>query len=570
MKFNNLIASQLGLIGLSVSSLAAIAAPEVHFDQCQQPFSYMSNSYLGTTDRNNNGGQWCYLKSPINGSNWGNVRAETIPQQKTITGKSCATVSNYVLENFHGCTTRNHSTYWCYTDESGNEWEDCQVDSNNSDMLVHTQPQQSDLIERVAIGSCFKVQGTMGQTLDRLITNKPDLFMWLGDNIYADTTNMSNMRGKYDAKKQNEDYRNFLAAEVPVLATWDDHDYGANNAGDNYSKREESQQEFLRHFDIPADDPRYQGQEGVYSAIIQGPTDKSVHSIMLDARYFRTPTFSSYGNCRGEQSSILGEAQWQWLQQELNKPSEVKIIGSGIQFLPPLYLGRNLSSYCAYGDGQAFNQAIDNLEENDLSGTSYESWAEMPAERERLLRLVQQSVNAGKTKQVIFVSGDQHWGELLEKTIPASNAHGEAVKVYEVTASGFGQNWPYDVPNPNRLTIWADNKGDNNYNTACQMPFSYGGISYDSCTTRDHDQPWCYTNQDTKAWGNCAPEGASIPTGTVGKVPSNLSDVSTGDRHLINRSGSNYGQIDIDWQNRQIKLSIQTETEEITSTYIGF
>ena len=44
------------------------AAPEVHFDQCQQPFTYNGDQYLGTTNRNNFGNQWCYLKTPVNGS----------------------------------------------------------------------------------------------------------------------------------------------------------------------------------------------------------------------------------------------------------------------------------------------------------------------------------------------------------------------------------------------------------------------------------------------------------------------------------------------------------------------
>ena len=560
----------LTLAALAAFSAPALAAPEVHFDQCQQPFTYSGDQYLGTTNRNNLGSQWCYLKTPINGENWGTVREETIPQQKTVSGNNCATSSKYKLETFRGCTTRDHDAFWCYTDTSGNNWENCDVDDQSTTPVAHTQPQASDLIESVAVGSCFKTQGTMGQTMTRIINGEPDLFMWLGDNIYADTTNMNVMRDKYDAKKQNTDYQRFLEANIPVLATWDDHDFGANNAGNNYSKREQSQQEFLRHFDIPNNDVRYTNQDGIYSALVQGPTGKQVHSIMVDARYFRSPTFSSYGSCQGDQSTMLGDAQWAWLEQELQKPSEIKIIGSGIQVLPPLHRNRSLSSYCAYGDGNEFNAAVNNLNENNASGTSYESWAEMPQQREKLLRLVQTAINTGKTKQVIFVSGDQHWGELLEKTIPASTEHGKAVTVYEVTASGFGQNWPHDIPNPNRLTVWADNKEDGNYNQACHLPFKYAGITYDQCITRDHSQPWCYTDANNSNWGNCAPEGANIPTGTVGKVPNNLSSVSTGDRHLINKSGSNYGQIDIDWANNTIKLSIQTESEEVSSTVLDF
>lgn len=549
---------------------SAQAAPEVHFDQCQQPFTYKDVQYIGTTNRDNMSGQWCYLKTPINGSNWGEVREETIPQQKTVSGNLCATTSSYKLEKFHGCSTRDHDAFWCYTDASGSNWENCDVGDQSTELLSHTQPSASDLIESVAVGSCFKVQGTMSETMSRIVQSKPDLFMWLGDNIYADTTDMGVMQGKYDNKKRNTDYQRFLEANIPVLATWDDHDFGANNAGNNYSKRQESQQQFLRHFDIPTNDVRYSNQDGIYSALVQGPSDKKVHSIMLDARYFRSPTFSSYGTCQGDNSTMLGDTQWVWLEQELQKPSAIKIIASGIQVLPPLHRDRSLSSYCAYGNGEKFNAAVNNLNESNDSGTSYESWAEMPQEREKLLHLAQQAINTGKAKQIIFVSGDQHWGELLEKTIPASSQYGAAATVYEITASGFGQNWPYDVPNPNRLKVYADTQGNGQYNQTCHLPFKYAGITYDSCITRDHNAPWCYTNADASAWGNCAPEGASIPTGTVGKVPNNLGSVSTADRHIINKSGSNYGQIDIDWENNSIKLSLQTESEEIVSTVINF
>lgn len=569
-KFSPIITKGAFLLLAGTLAHQSHAAPEVHFDQCQQPFTYNGDQYLGTTNRNNFGNQWCYLKNPVNGSNWGVVREETVPQQKTVSGNDCAATSSYKLEKFKGCTTRDHNAFWCYTDSNGDNWENCDIGDQTVEIQSHTQPQSTDLIESVAVGSCFKVQGTMSETMTRIVNSQPDLFMWLGDNIYADTTDMNVMRDKYDAKKLNTDYQRFLEANIPVLATWDDHDFGANNAGNNYSKREESQQEFLRHFDIVEGDVRYSTQDGIYSAIVQGPTGKQVHSIMLDARYFRSPTFSSYGTCLGNNSTMLGDAQWAWLEQELAKPSEIKIIGSGIQVLPPLHRDRSLSSYCAYGDGAEFNGAVANLNESALSGTSYESWAEMPQQREKLLRLVQKAVNAGKAKQIIFVSGDQHWGELLEKTIPASNEHGEAVTVYEVTASGFGQNWPVDIENPNRLKVWADNKGNGQYNQACVLPFKYAGITYDRCITRDHDAPWCYTDSDFENWGNCAPAGATIPTGKVGTVPNDLGDVSSADRHIINKSGSNYGQIDIDWASNTVKLSIQTETEEVTSTIVNF
>lgn len=556
------------------ASCHALSAPEVHYDQCQNTFSYLGASYQGTTDKNNSGSQWCYLKQATDGSSWGNVRVETIPAFTTVSGKSCKTPSNYQGEQFYGCSTRNHSAPWCYVDEQGS-WEECATQTPDP-LMSHTHPKPEKRLDRIALGSCFKTKGDMPAALARLIGHKPDLFFWLGDNIYADTEDMSTMRQKYDDKKRNADYQKFLAAEIPVMATWDDHDFGRNNDGKHYPKRAESQQEYLRHFDAKADDPRLNGQAGIYEAKMLGQKGEQTHVITLDARYFRSPTFASYGACEGDATTILGEQQWQWLEKELSKPSEIKLIASGIQVLPPLYQGRNRNNYCAFGDGKKFEQAISNLQESDMSGTSYESWAEVPLERERLLRLVQKSINAGNAKAVIFLSGDQHWGELLQKDIPASNEHGNMARVYEVTASGFGQNWPYHIENPLRLPVYADTKGDGNYNKQCKFPAKYAAVTYQGCITRDHDKPWCYTEVDESGngvkgeWGNCAGSGATIPTGQVGVVSADIADLTTSNRHLINKSGSNYGMLDIDWQKRTIKMSIETAEEEAVSTIITF
>ena len=63
----------------------------------------------------------------------------------------------------------------------------------------------------------------------------------------------------------------------------------------------------------------------------QSDQDNGLHVIMLDARSGRDPTYSTAGECKGSATRILTEAQWAWLEQELDRESEIKIIGSGIQ-----------------------------------------------------------------------------------------------------------------------------------------------------------------------------------------------------------------------------------------------
>ena len=45
--------------------------------------------------------------------------------------------------------------------------------------------------------------------------------------------------------------------------------------------------------------------------------------------------------------------------------------------------------------------------------------------------------------------------------------------------------------------------GGNGGGACCHFPFTYRGKTYTSCTSEDHDQPWCATNTDSSKWGNC-------------------------------------------------------------------
>lgn len=144
------------------------------------------------------------------------------------------------------------------------------------------------------------------------------------------------------------------------------------------------------------------------------------------------------------------------------------------------------------GEGNSFDTAILDIGEGPNSyGTEYESWAEIPQERTRLLKSVQESVNAGNAKQIIFLSGDQHWAEVMVKEIPARSGQ-SAVTVFEVTASGIDQNFIYDILNSNRLSPNKEGSGSiksieySGVNTCsgdnlhiCSARANYGGIEVD-------------------------------------------------------------------------------------------
>lgn len=245
---------------------------------------------------------------------------------------------------------------------------------------------QNEPLSRIAFGSCAMQNGEQ-LIWNEIVKNEPQLWIWLGDNIYAETQDMNKMKRDYAKLKNNENYQKLLQ-KCPVIGTWDDHDFGNNDVGGEYPKKKESQQLFLDFFDVPYDSPRRK-QEGVYFSQIYGEGDKQVKIILLDTRYFREKP--------GENADILGEAQWLWLEKELRETTaKINIIASSIQFIA-----------------------------NDHN---FEKWGHFPRSRDRLLKLIGSSNAPG----VIFLSGDRHIAEL-------SRYIGCEVKypIYDFTSSGL-------------------------------------------------------------------------------------------------------------------------------------
>jgi len=263
-------------------------------------------------------------------------------------------------------------------------------------------------LERIALGSCLR-ESRPAPIWDSVVAFKPQAFLFIGDNIYADTKDMAVMRAKYAQLGAMPGYQ-ALAKTCPIYATWDDHDYGENDAGVEYEKKVESQKEFLDFFQEPKDSPRWT-RPGVYDAKIIGPKGKRVQIILLDTRYFRSPLKSIpkpdrkpgqgyYLPDDDEKLTMLGDDQWKWLEAELKKPAEVRIIASSIQVVPQEH--------------------------------AWEYWANFPRERLRLFNLVGNTKAAG----VIFVSGDRHLAEISK--LPTNDpANGAGYPLFDLTSSSL-------------------------------------------------------------------------------------------------------------------------------------
>jgi alkaline phosphatase D len=275
-------------------------------------------------------------------------------------------------------------------------------------------------LRRIAFGSCAQ-QDAPQPIWDAVLATDPELFLFLGDNIYGDTTDMAVLRAKYRQLGEQPGYRK-LRQGVPVLAVWDDHDYGANDAGAEYPMKAESQQAFMDFFGVPNDSPRRR-RAGVYDARVFGPPGRRVQVILLDLRYFRSPLgrrevgaeqralgYGPYAPNTAPDATMLGAAQWRWLARQLAVPAELRLIASSVQVV--------------------------------ASEHGWETWGQLPHERRRLFDLIR----TARADGVLFLSGDVHWGEL-------SRAADGPYPLYDFTSSALNQEWPQALNLPNARRV---------------------------------------------------------------------------------------------------------------------
>ena len=286
---------------------------------------------------------------------------------------------------------------------------------------------ESKPLTRIGFGSCAHQDKPL-PIFKAIVAAKPELYLSLGDNIYGDTEDMKAMKQKYDKLNAIPEYQQ-LRKMCPNMAIWDDHDYGKNDAGAEYPKKDESQQLLLDFFDVPKDSPR-RTQKGVYNSATFGPAGKRVQVIMVDTRYFRGPlkrgkrdpgmTYTPYVANTDANVTMLGEEQWKWLESQLKQPAEIRLLVSGIQVV--------------------------------AEDHGFEKWMNFPSERERLYKLLRDTKAAG----VIILSGDRHLAELsmMEKAVD--------YPLYDLTSSGLNQAskfWRSVEKNTHRVATMSS--GDN-------------------------------------------------------------------------------------------------------------
>jgi alkaline phosphatase D len=276
-----------------------------------------------------------------------------------------------------------------------------------------TNESDKKVITKIAFGSCA-FQWDEQPIWNTIAKAEPDLFLFIGDAIYGDwdgekvydVTDESLTR-EWGLLASNKNFNSFQN-KIPVMATWDNHDYGKHNGGADFSKKELTKKHFLDFFNEPENSERRK-TPGIYDAKVFGPEGRRVQIILLDTRYFKSP-FIKDGRSKEEKkelnivgnykpnldpkTALLGEEQWKWLGDQLTKPAEIRFIVSSTQII-------------------ADEKGMD-------------EWGNFPLERKKLFDLIEMI----KANGVILLSGNVHFAEI-------SKTEEGPYPLYDFTSSGL-------------------------------------------------------------------------------------------------------------------------------------
>jgi len=210
---------------------------------------------------------------------------------------------------------------------------------------------------RVAFGSCFHKIGLHNPNLiNQILKREPGAMMLLGDIAVDDRENRINMhRSDYLLRDLSKPWQE-LAANVPLYAAWDDHDYFNNDLsgipeGFTEKDREAVRTVYSQNWNNPENE-----REGTYFNTRTGP----VELIMLDTRSLRE------NSKRREYGSYLGTEQLNWLKATLKKSdAPFKIISSGTMWSD--YISNGKDSWGTW-DTQAREEIFSFIEKENIPG----------------------------------------------------------------------------------------------------------------------------------------------------------------------------------------------------------
>ena len=237
--------------------------------------------------------------------------------------------------------------------------------------------------EIVAFGSNIN-QNKPQPIWDVIFKSNPDLFILAGNTINAVQPENKPISAQYKKLDLIPEFRHFRE-RVPMMATWDENDYVLKSGGAANADKDDARREFLYQWSYVKDSLKI-NQLGIYHAKILGGVRKKSSTfqvILLDTRSFRSALkkadeTSATGSGKfvpndDKKGTILGDNQWDWLERQLRKPADVRIIVSSIPLIS--------------------------------DEPTFENWANFPREKERLFELIRRT----QTHNLFVVSGGRNW-----------------------------------------------------------------------------------------------------------------------------------------------------------------
>lgn len=285
---------------------------------------------------------------------------------------------------------------------------------------VHSQTKTDSTHIRFAFGSCIRHTADL-RIFDSILKWQPDYTLLLGDIGYIDSPNQDTACTILDSIYSDSSFSR-LRRFSTLYGTWDDHDYGLNDGGKYFPVKQEAKERFLDFYDVPSESVLRE-REGIYTSYRIYSNGKWIQLIFLDTRWFRSnlnvndysvnteklPYISEYLPYEFRDSTLLGKEQWEWLENQLKIPADLRIICSSIQF------------------AHSYN--------------GYESWNNFPLEKEKLFKIMKQN----EVENLVFLSGDVHIAEISKQNVP------DLYPIYDFTSSGLSSKWSYPIPNKNRI-----------------------------------------------------------------------------------------------------------------------
>ena len=270
----------------------------------------------------------------------------------------------------------------------------------------------------VAIGSCAYVNepvydrpgtpyGSDYAIFGTIARMRPDAMVWMGDNIYTrevDWWTPAGIDRRYRHTRSLPELQPLLAATAHY-ATWDDHDYGPNDADRSFVHKGASLDLFRRYwgnlsYGLP-DVPGVFGQFQIADA----------EFFLTDDRYHRAPDGFPTDD---PDKDFFGADQTRWLIDALvTSKAPFKFVVVGGQVVNPVAVYETMATY-----GRARQRLLDEIARRRISG-------------------------------VVFLTGDRHMTELQRLERPG------APPLYDFTSSsltaGSSRPSPEETDSPTRV-----------------------------------------------------------------------------------------------------------------------